>query len=323
MHYLTRLIATALMLIWASWAQASDLPQLRVAVLKIGTVNWELDTIKRLGLDKANGFELVVQGYAGGDASRVAFQGGEADVVVADWIWTARQRASGKDFATFPYSTAVGGLVVPKDSSVQSLPDLEGKKIGIAGGPLDKSWLILRAYAQKKYGFDLAGKTEQVYGAPPLIFKTGLKGELGGAINFWHFLAKMKSAGMRQVISVADAATELGLDPATPLLGYVFKDSFVAKNPELAKGFYLASRAAKKVLGSDDAAWEAIRGRMRANSEKQFTTLRDDWRSGIPAAGSVDEAAAQAMLKVMAELGGEKLVGKASTLPAGTFLSFD
>ncbi|NRB05035.1 MAG: ABC transporter substrate-binding protein, partial [Rhodobacteraceae bacterium] len=257
------------------------------------------------------------------DAARLAFAGGEADAVVADWIWTARQRAAGQEFATFPYSTAVGGLVVPKDSTVKTLADLKGANIGIAGGPLDKSWLILRAYAQKEYGFDLAGETEQVYGAPPLIFKTALGGDLGGAINFWHFLAKMKSAGMRQVISVSDAALALGLDPKTPLLGYVMKDSFVAEHPELAKGLYRASRSAKDVLGNDDAAWDAIREIMNAKSDAQFDTLRRDWRAGIPAAGAVDQNKADAMLSVMAELGGEKLVGTAKSLPAGTFLTFD
>lgn len=304
-------------------AQANDLPQLRVAVLEIGTVNWELDTIKRLELDKANGFDLVVQGYAGGDASRIAFQGGEADVVVADWIWTARQRAAGKDFTTFPYSTAVGGMVVPAESEVRTLADLNGAKIGIAGGPLDKSWLILRAYAQQEYGFDLSGATEQVYGAPPLIFKSGLSGEVDGAINFWHFMAKMKSAGMRQIISVAEAAEALGLDPETPLLGYVLKDEFVAAHPEIVVGFIAASRAAKDVLAQDDAAWEVLRPRMNAKSDEQFAALREDWRAGIPDVGPVDEVAAGAMLAVMASLGGERLVGEAITLPAGTFLSLE
>ena len=76
----------------------------------------------------------------------IAFEGGEADVMVADWIWVARQRAAGKDYVFVPYSRAVGGLVVRDDSGIAALPDLAGKKIGIAGGPLDKSWLILRAY---------------------------------------------------------------------------------------------------------------------------------------------------------------------------------
>jgi len=302
---------------------AQELPTVRAAVLKIGTVNWELQTIKRLGLDTQNGFTLEVQGYAGGDASRIAFAGGEADVVVADWIWTARQRADGKDYVTFPYSTAVGGLVVSKDSNAQTLGDLDGAKIGIAGGPLDKSWLILRAYAQQEFEIDLAGSTEQVYGAPPLIFKSGLSGDVDGAINFWHFMAKMKAIGMREIISVSDAALALGLDPKTPLLGYVMTDEFVEQNPSVAMGFYKASRAAKDLLASDDAIWEELRPAMNAKSDAQFIALRDDWRAGIPAAGNVDEEAVNAFLSVMAELGGEKLVGKASSLPAGTFLSVE
>ena len=152
-------------------------------------------------------------------------------MVVADWIWVASQRAAGKDYVFIPYSKAVGSMVVKEDSPAKTLADMKGKKIGIAGGPVDKSWLILQAYATQEYGMDLAADTEQVFGAPPLIFKSALSGETDGAINFWHFLAKMKVAGMRELVSVSDASTALGLDPETPLLGYVMKESFLAENP--------------------------------------------------------------------------------------------
>ncbi len=297
----------------------SDLPVIRAAVLKIGTVNWELDTITRNGFDSANGFTLDVQPYADNGATRVALEGGEADVAVADWIWVARQRAAGKDYVFIPYSKAVGGLVVPADSTAETLADLAGGSIGIAGGPVDKSWLILRAYAQQEYGMDLATETEQVFGAPPLIFQSGLSGETDGAINFWHFLAKMKSAGMRQLISVKEASVALGLDPEVPLLGYVMKESFIAENPGIAAALYGASRDAKDLLASDDSAWDAIRPMMNANNDAQFEALRTDFRAGIPKPGPVDPSSADKMLHLMAELGGERLVGEATTLPDGLF----
>ncbi len=50
--------------------------------------------------------------------------------------------------------------MVPKDSTAQTLGDIKGKKIGIAGGPVDKSWLILRAYAKQQYGIDLCHTPE-------------------------------------------------------------------------------------------------------------------------------------------------------------------
>ena len=124
-----------------------------------GTVNWELQTIKHHGFDTANGFELELMDVAGSPAAQVAFQGGEADVIVSDWIWVARQRAAGEDIAFVPYSKAVGGVMVPGDSPAQTLADLEGEQIGIAGGPVDKSWIILQALARKQ-GFDLAAETD-------------------------------------------------------------------------------------------------------------------------------------------------------------------
>ena len=297
----------------------ADAPTVRAAVLKIGTVNWELATITRNGFDEAHGFSLDVQPYADNGATRIAVEGGEADMAVADWIWVARQRAAGKDYVFIPYSKAVGSLVVPEGSDAQSLEDLAGGKIGIAGGPLDKSWLILRAYAQQQSGFDLKAETEQVFGAPPLIFKSGLGGDFAGAINFWHFLAKMKAAGMRELISVETAGQALGLNTDTPLLGYYFKESFLAENPGLAQAFYDASRDAKDLLGTSDEAWEAIRPQMNASSDAQFDQLKADWIAGIPARGPVDLAGADKMLALMNDLGGAELVGEATSVPDGLF----
>ncbi|PWR04275.1 ABC transporter substrate-binding protein [Meridianimarinicoccus roseus] len=300
-------------------AAAQDLPVIRAAVLKIGTVNWELSTIAENGFDTGHGFRLEVVPYADNGATRVAVEGGEADMAVADWIWVARQRAAGKDYVFVPYSRAVGGLVAPADSGAKSLKDLAGGKIGIAGGPLDKSWLILRAYAQQEYGMDLQAETEQVFGAPPLIFKTALGGDLDGAINFWHFLAKMKAAGMTEVISVEDAGMALGLDTDTPLLGYYLKESFLDAHPGLAQALYAASRDAKDLLATDPAAWDAIRPQMNAGSDAQFDQLKADWLAGTPNRGPVDIDGATRMLELMNTLGGADLVGEATSVPAGLF----
>ncbi|WP_299842268.1 ABC transporter substrate-binding protein [uncultured Paracoccus sp.] len=309
--------------LWAGVAEAqqASLPVIEIGTLENGTVNWELQTIKDRGFDAANGFTLELLPLAGNPATQVAMQGGEVDAIVSDFLWVAQQRAQGADFTFLPYSTAVGSLVVPADSPVQTLADLKGKKIGIAGGPVDKSWLILRAWNAKENGEDLAAVTEQVFGAPPVIMNAAETGEVDGAINFWHFLAKMKAAGMREVISVEQAATDLGLDPTTPLLGFVLRDAWIAEHPDLAKGLAAASHQAKALLASDDAAWEAIRPMMNAANDAEFEALRDGWRAGIPPEGPVNAENAQAMFAVMAELGGEELTGGLTELPEGLFWS--
>ncbi len=320
MHLKTLAGAAAALALSLSAAVAETLPKLTIAALEYGTVNWELDTIRHAGLDAENGFALEVMGVAGGPAGRIAFQGGAADVFVSDWLWVARQRAAGKDYAFIPYSKAVGGVMVPADSPAESLADLEGGKIGIAGGPLDKSWLILQAYAAQEHGIDLAAQTEQVFGAPPLIYKTALQGQTAGAINFWHFMAKMRAEGMRTLIDTATAAEALGLDPETPLLGYVVRGEMLADRPDLVQGLVAASRAAKDLLAEDDAAWARLRPMMRAETDAQFEALKAGFRAGIPAPGPVDEAAADRMLRLMAELGGAELLGQAEALPDGVFV---
>ena len=295
-----------------------DLPVLKAAVLKAGTVNWELDTIRHYGLDEKNGFRLETLDMAGNAATRVAFQAGEADIVVADWIWVARQRAANRDFVFLPYSKAVGALVVPKGSTARTLADLKGQKIAIAGGPVDKSWLILQAYARQQ-GFDLAGETQAVFGAPPLVFKLGVSGEVGGAINFWHFLAKMEARGMRPLVQVSDAAEALGLDPNVPLLGYVLHGELARDRPDLMRGLMRASRQAKEKLRGDPAAWDRLRPMMNAGTTEDFEALKAGWIAGIPDDAPIDPEKAAKVLALMAKLGGEKLVGQATTMPDGVF----
>jgi NitT/TauT family transport system substrate-binding protein len=147
-----------------------------------------------------------------------------------------------------------------------------------------------------------------------------LSGDLAGAINFWHFMAKMEAGGMRKLMDVSDAAEALGLDPDTPLLGYVVRGQMLRDHPELVEGLAAASRAAKDLLATDDAEWDRLRPRMNAKTDAQFAALKAGFRAGIPYEGAVDEEAAARMLRLMAEFGGKELLGKATELPEGVFV---
>jgi len=123
---------------------------------------------------------------------------------------------------------------------------------------------------------------------------------------------------MKEIISVQDAAESLGLDPSVPLLGYIVNGEMDEK---LSQGLFAASRAAKELLGNDDAAFEAVRGRMKPKNDAQFEALKAGFRAGIPASAEVNEEAVDKTLQMMAKLGGSDLVGKATTLPDNMFIS--
>jgi hypothetical protein len=110
-----------------------------------------------------------------------------------------------------------------------------------------------------------------------------------------------------------------GLDRPPPLLGWVFRDSWAAANPELARGFLDASFAAKAVMKTDDAVWQRLRPEMRAEDDTVFAALRDGYRAGIPAGpGPADAAAAGIALRLMAAIT-PAAVGGLKALPSGTF----
>src|ERR1700684_304815 len=159
-------LAVAASVCLASGAQAAD--PLRIAVQKTGTAPWEIEVIKARGLDKAADLDIETIELASTDAAKIALMGGGADMIAEDWLWAARERGLGDKLLFTPYSTALGAVMAPKDSQIHAVADLAGRSIGVAGGPLDKSWLLLRAVALGS-GLDLTTKAQPSYGAPPII----------------------------------------------------------------------------------------------------------------------------------------------------------
>ena len=293
--------------------------KVRIGVLKFGTVSWELDTLKHHGFDAAAGIDLDIVYFAGEDATNVALQAGEVDVIVSDWLWVSRLRSEGEDLTLVPYSTAVGAIMVGQESPIRTIADLQEKKIGVAGGPLDKSWLLIQALARQDHDVDLAASNDIAFGAPPLLSEKAMQGELDAVLNFWHFCARLEVNGFRRLIGAEDAARALGASGPVSALGYVFHDKWADENPDAAKGLVTASMQAKNLLASSDEEWLRLAPIVRAEG-KELETLRDRYREGIPRRLIAEEEAdAGKLYRVLAEIGGEKLVGSAPEMAPGTF----
>ena len=293
--------------------------KVRIGVLKFGTVSWELDTLKHHRFDAAGGIDLDIAYFAGEDATNVALQAGEVDVIVSDWLWVSRLRSEGEDLTLVPYSTAVGAIMVGQDSPIRTIADLKEKKIGVAGGPLDKSWLLIQALARRDHGLDLSAGNEIVFGAPPLLQEKAIQGELDAVLNFWHFCARLEANGFRRLIGAEEAAAALGATGPVSALGYVFHDKWADENRGAATGLVKASAQAKDLLASSDEEWLRLAPIVRAEG-KELETLRDRYREGIPRRPVAEEEAdAGKLYRVLAEIGGEKLVGSAPDMAPGTF----
>jgi len=304
--------------------QVQAATKVTVGVLKFGTVSWVLDTIQRNGLDKAEGIELDVVPLASTEATAVGLQGGSVDIIATDWLWVSRERSGGADFTFSPFTTALGAVMVPPDSPIKTLADLRGKRLGVAGGPLDKSWLLIVAYALRTANLDLRTETKQVFGAPPLLAEKAKQGELDAVLNFWPYAARLEAQGFKQLIGVEDVVSELGAKGEVAMVGYVFSESWAKENPAAVEGFLRAAAKADELLATSNEAWDAIKPLMRAEDDATFEALRRRYREGIPERTvAQNEADAKVLYQFLRELGGEKLVGPGAELAPGTFWKGD
>ena len=292
----------------------------RVAALKFGTVNWVLETISKRKLDEKHQIKLQVIPLASANGAKIALQGGSADVVVTDWTFVSRRRAEGADYTLVPYSSAVGHVMVGKDSSIKSVVDLRGKKIGVAGGPLDKSWLFFRAYTKQEFGFDVAEEATPVFGAPPLLNQKMMRGEFDAVLNFWHFSARLKASGFRSLVSVGDMMKALGTSGPTVAIGFAFSEAWALQEKKTLKSFLVAVKEAVRLLDQEESIWDEIRPLMKAEDEQVFQALKAAFRAGILRRPLVvEQADVGRLFDVLVKVGGAQLVGAQQALSPGTF----
>ena len=292
---------------------------LRIGLQTTGTFAWQLDVIRRHGLADHAGLDLKITQFASPDAAKLALNSDTVDLAVVDWLWVARARALGAKLLFYPYSSAVGAIMVKSDSPLHGIADLKGHVLGIAGGPLDKSWLIVQAAAIRQ-GVNLKRDTTLAYGAPPLISQKLQQGEAEASLNFWNFCAGLETQGYRRIFEVRDAEAALGLTEPVALLGYAFSEQFAADHRSTVDRFIAAAQKADNIMLRSDQEWDALRPLMNADDDKTFKAYRDRTREGMPRRSiATEEADARALFKALASTGGAELVGPSQELDPGLY----
>ena len=282
----------------------------RLASVKYGTVSWLVDTLRKEGLDKKHGIDLRIVELANNQSGQVSLLAGQADVIVSDWTWAMRQRARGEDVKFAPYSSALGSVIVPKDSPIKTLAGLAGKKIGVAGSAVDKSWVLLRAYSKKILGKDLVTICEPVYGAAPLITEEFKSGRLDACLNFWTYAARLEGTGARQLLSMAEVIRNLEISPTPPLVGFIWSAKTAKDKGIPIDNLLVAVNDANAVLAKSDEAWERIRPLVKPANDVEFAQVKAYFRSGITTGwGQAETASAEKMSKLLIELGDTELAG--------------
>ena len=302
---------------------ADGKPTIRLAAMASGTMNWELAALRNQGLlDKAD-FKVESIAVANQQAGKIALQAGGVDVIVSDWIWTSSMRGEGTNLSFYPYSDTAGALLVPADSPIKSLADLTGKKLGVAGGELDKNWLLLQALGQQQQ-LDLNADVEKIYAAPPLLSQQLLDKRVDALLTYWQFAAHLEAQGYQVLLTGEELIRQLGIAETVPSLGYVFKQDWADQHKAALKQFLNLSRQARDSLCTSDAERQKIVPLTEAATPTEQQKLREGYcRGRVEQWGVNQQAAAAKIYSLLHKLSNNKLTGHSAQLQTGTFWSAD
>ncbi|PRO70976.1 ABC transporter substrate-binding protein [Alteromonas alba] len=304
-----------------SGARAADLPEIRVGVLKYGTLNWELDLAEAKQLPEQYGFKLTRVALGSPQALSVALQGGAVDMIVGDWLWAARQFDEGRLYHFYPYSTAAGELVVDAKANASDMGDLQGKTIGFAGGKGNKNWLLYSAYAKQHFNFDLDQQATIKFAAPPMLNQLMLRDQLDAVVNFWHYAAELKTHNKRSLLTMDEVLASWQIGAEVPVIGWLFKQDWASRNKALIDQFFAMSFDTRALMDTDDNVWQLIPSFTNKYSEGARPVLIEHYRRGIPT--RFDENITTDLQKLFRVLkqneGTTRVTGSLESLPQSLF----
>ncbi len=322
---LVQLLSPILLIFNFSTLHAAETFPVRIGVIAYGTLQWELTVIEQYGLAQSENLQLNLVTLANPQAGKIALQSGTVDIGVADWFWVSNQRSNNKSSLTFaPYSSTAGALMVPGSSSIQTINELAGKRVGIAGGELDKNWLLLQAVASTSGVLNFNSSVNKTYAAPPILNQQLVKGRLDALLTYWHYAARLEAQGYKRILDGAQLLKLLGVKQTLPTLGYIFDDQWANQHRQPLERFLKISLQAKNLICTSDEAWKLVVPLTRSENEHTQAVLRQRYCEGrIQHWGDDEKHAAAKIYDLVASNHPQLFPEQSQKLAAGTFWDFN
>lgn len=304
----------------ASTASSGDggRPVVKATTLE-GTQSLPLILIEQRKLDEKHGFDLEQDKVAGAEAAYERAKQGSFQLGFGSWLTIALLRGQGFDLTTaYPLSAPTTNMLVQKGADIRSFADLEGKTIGLFGGPSAGTTVLLQVLLDKYYGI----KPEDVKfrsGAAGLLGAQLERGQLDAALIQDPIVEKLIAGG--KVRSIGDPAL-LWRDRTgvLPMQVNVFaNEKWAEKNPEVMRSFLAAYQEAKSILMRDDAVWASLAKTVGITDTSSVGLYRDRIRKLLIADWSQPFLDKQsAFVDEVAKTLGD-ITGFPKKLPEGTF----
>ena len=189
--------------------------QIRLLANPAGTNSFIPFVMKKYKLDAKYGFELQVVPAVNPQAMLTAVQAGGAEIGNVFWSDIARWRNAGvKVVGISPMLAWADFAVVPASSSIRTLADLKGKKLGVTSRN-SLNFVVMRAVAQRNFGFDLEKEVVVHEGSVSLLRGLLEQGQLDASEMYNSLAPAMFASGkFRPLAQIRELIVQLGLPDA-------------------------------------------------------------------------------------------------------------
>ena len=164
------------------------------------------------------------------EAGKIALRAGSADIIVSDWLWVSRERGLGAKLTFYPYSSALGAVMVPNASPIRNTGRSQGPHACRRRRP-DRQKLAAAA------GVVEAGRHRPEVGGTSSTARRRCwrrrrsSGEMDATLNYWNFCAALEAKGFRRLAGIEDILPKLGAKGRTAMIGYVFDEGWAQRKP--------------------------------------------------------------------------------------------
>lgn len=300
-----------------------DLPTEEVTV-KLGVIPGAQDMVTYVmesqGIAKKHKLKLDTKKFQKPAALHAAMGQRAVDVGFGGVTALAVLRERGRGTVVFDALTSPSNIVaVPKNSPMQSLSDIKGRKLGAFGGRSSATFAITSIVAKEKYGVNNLGEDAEVIEAPDAAVLGLLdQGKVDAALVGTTATVKALLSGKYKELSdiSADYQASLGKPPAHVLVASY--DEYVKKNCGALKAFSAALDDSIKYIKTNDQVWADYAKEIELTDPKAPALLKE--RVGSRYIDTWDQAQADAeadlIKRLIPVLGAKDFVAE---VPEGLF----
>jgi NitT/TauT family transport system substrate-binding protein len=199
----------------------------------------------------------------------------QVDIGFGGFTTMATARAEGKDIVViYGVFSPVNMVFVPKNSSIHSLKNLKGKKLGVFGGPGSTTFTFLSVIGRKWNDIDLSKESMLVSAPGPALIELLAKGDIDAALLGTTETIQMAAQDrFRVLVDLSDEYQSHTGSHAPAHVTVVTNEAFAKDHSDVVRDYLKAYKAATQYVHGHPEVWDEYAATIMMNDPKERALL--------------------------------------------------